>query len=137
VWKIIAPGRLLALVLLLGMLYVFFMPSKARSNLPEGASVIGEQYIGGFTQDYARFLKARISPEDYLIYTQKLSLVSLNGGECVDVNTYSWSGMSEVGEWWDPSDSFDHAYCEVGSDRDNYVVAKHERGYVFFKAISK
>jgi hypothetical protein len=123
-------------VLLLGTLFILFMPSKARLNLPRDALVINEQYIGGFTQDYARFLKASISAGDYLVYTQKLSLVPLKGGECIDVNAYSWSGMSEVGGWWDPSDSFSDAYCEVGSNKDNYVIAKYERGYVFFKAIS-
>ncbi len=109
-----------------------------RSKLPWSASEIYEwSREDGFLPDYSYFLKAKITQEEYLKYIEELNLKKHTETSKYPDGTLglNWSAMSGVDRnIWNPSISLSETY--VWQNGHEWVLAKHENGYLYLKALN-
>lgn len=110
------------------------LPSVARRALPTGASQVEEYYEGSANSDYLRLLKARVSEDGFKEFVTTLGLHS-EFCDNVDV-ALVWRPMPSTAQWWDPLSSTQGTFCTDSQNANEMVVAKYERGTVYFAAFS-
>ncbi|MDF7809528.1 hypothetical protein P4E94_18975 [Pontiellaceae bacterium B12219] len=90
-------------------------------SLPETATDIKEATFDNFP-DYALILKAKITPEEFNEYVNKLELGTITNS--------SWARQPVDPDWWNPTTNSSHIGSQP-SVRGDFVVAKYEDGYIY------
>ena len=121
--------------LLLAYAALWCLPSKAKGMLPKTATDVHEKKTAS-GMDIRRVLKAKITPEEFEVYRQKMGyLPAPENLKAVVLWPANWPGP-----WWDPSPSKENNYYDrrLGNWVDpnftstDYRVMKYENGYVYY-----
>jgi hypothetical protein len=128
--------KVVVVLFVVGVVGFFWLrPDQTRSRraLPFNASDIHEYYKDfGFLPDYVYHLKAKISADQFQSYVDSLGLTPHTPTRVYtdDKAWLSWSSMSsDVGAWWNPTDSLDGTF--VDQQGDGWTFAKYENGYLY------
>src|SRR5688572_18330631 len=134
-------GWLAASALIIMLVVWFFWPSSQwsfRRALPRTAQDVHEWYWEDrFLPDYSYHLKAKITPDEFQRYVQRLGLTLHTPVRQYqdDMHWLSWqSAPGFTNRWWDVSDSLVGTYVEQG--HDTWSFAKYERGYVYVSSLN-
>jgi hypothetical protein len=109
-----------------------------RKLLPRSASNVKEWYrTHGVLPDYAYLLKAKIPQNDFMSYIPKFEMTIHTSDRVYKdaPRTPHWPDHFESGkEWWDPMDDLNTTY--VYQKGDEWIMAKHENGWLYLKALN-
>jgi hypothetical protein len=119
----------------------YFFPSETRSPfrvaLPKRVIETSEWYFSdGFLPDYAYYLRAKISPEDFDKYVKYFSLTphsvdrKYEGGFSAGP---AW--VSGPADWWNPSASTLTTFAKQDA-LDSWTYAKYENGYLYLHSFT-
>lgn len=109
-----------------------------RRMLPGSATEVKEWYrTYGMLPDYSYLLKAKIPEEDIMPYIQRFGMTIHTVDRVYEdaPRTPHWQDHFGSGEeWWEPTDDLNTTY--VYQKGNEWVMAKHEKGWLYLKALN-
>lgn len=123
---------LVALVFLSG----FQFQTTARKMLPKSANEVMEfrQDYLGFTADYWYALKAKISKQEFKIYSEKMKFIIIP--EDKKERFYIAMSHEGIGDWWDPNEDSEVLYYDPTMIGSGQAIMKYEKGYLYYRESS-
>jgi len=118
------------------LIWYFMIQTPYRRSLPpEAATDIMEETLTDSAAVSTYFLRARLKADAFPEYCSKLKFSLLSDMNAItgEARQYASWKAEKAPSWWNPSESMLSTYYSV--ERRSIVLAKHENGFLYIKAV--